>query len=219
MVNSPGTRKVALRYLLSRAIPHRTKVAFNMNAPTPTIWYENEAGDEWVPPEMIVPPPEGFVFMHSMFPAQLVESISRLVRQEDIDVCSHSDIVVDTGLIDGLEGRICRVCGGSQTKPIGEPWPSQWNGGGGSKHVMEMTSSYNSDLVLALTRPTPEEMQKALKRGHRIQPVSFERAILLAANSCERCLNVLLYRCGLDDGYEEGSDEWVRCGTSCDFCK
>lgn len=49
---------------------------------------------------------------------------------------------------------------------------------------------------------------------------TLEQAILVYANSCERCMNSLLYKY-LDGkkGYEEFSEEWKRCNTECYFCK
>lgn len=49
---------------------------------------------------------------------------------------------------------------------------------------------------------------------------TLEQAIWIYANACERCMNVLCYKY-LDgkDGYAEHSDEWVKCGTVCDFCE
>ena len=49
---------------------------------------------------------------------------------------------------------------------------------------------------------------------------TLEQAIWVYANSCERCMNSLLYKY-LDgqEGYPEYSEEWQKCGTVCDFCK
>lgn len=49
---------------------------------------------------------------------------------------------------------------------------------------------------------------------------TLEQAIFVYATSCERCMNVLLYRYlnGID-GYEEFSEEWYKAGTVCDFCR
>lgn len=49
---------------------------------------------------------------------------------------------------------------------------------------------------------------------------TLEQAIWIYANSCERCMNVLLYKY-LDgkDGYAEFSEKWKKCNTECDFCK
>ena len=45
-------------------------------------------------------------------------------------------------------------------------------------------------------------------------------AMALYASCCERCANVLAYKY-LDgkDGYEEYSDEWKKCNTSCRYCE
>ena len=49
---------------------------------------------------------------------------------------------------------------------------------------------------------------------------TLEQAIWVFANSCERCMNSLLYKyLNGADGYEEYSDEWKKCNTVCDFCK
>jgi hypothetical protein len=141
-----------------------------------------------------------------------------MVTEEDVESCNHEEILIDHGLIDGLEGRICRICGGHQTKNVGDPWPAKWDAYG-SRDAFSATSTYPIDLVLAMTRPTPEEFKRAADRGHMIRPVDFERAVLLSATSCERCMNVLLYRHGLNDGYEEGSDEWKRANTRCALCE
>jgi hypothetical protein len=38
----------------------------------PTLWYENDAGDRWIPPDdMNVGPPVGFNYQHSRFPFSL----------------------------------------------------------------------------------------------------------------------------------------------------
>jgi hypothetical protein len=44
-------------------------------------------------------------------------------------------------------------------------------------------------------------------------------ALVIAASCCEGCTNVLANRYGLNWEYEEGSEEHLRCGTSCKFCR
>ena len=217
------SRRVARRYLLAKLLyPGRRKVGLNLNIPLPTLWYQNAQGGTWIPEEdgfnLGDNPPKGFVYQHSRFPRTLVENVLRLITKEDVDACSHSEVVKDHGLIAGLEGRICQHCGGTQTKSTGTPWPAEWMAGG-SKTVLRAESSYPSDLVLAMVRPSTEEIQVALERGHTIQPIDYMRAVLIAASSCERCMNVLMYRHGLDDGYEEGSDQWKRANTRCEMCE
>lgn len=49
---------------------------------------------------------------------------------------------------------------------------------------------------------------------------TLEQAIWVYANSCERCMNALCFKyLNGKEGYEEHSDEWVKCNTICDFCK
>lgn len=50
---------------------------------------------------------------------------------------------------------------------------------------------------------------------------NYFQAVILAADTCERCLNVLLnkYMNEGDTGYEEFSEEWKKCGTQCAHCK
>lgn len=74
---------------------------------------------------------------------------------------------------------------------------------GKSEEVAEGTSGWSEDLVLAMTNSGD---------------YSLSESILIAAQSCERCMNALAYKYGLDWGYPEGSEEWEKCGTSCDFC-
>lgn len=82
-----------------------------------------------------------------------------------------------------------------------------------------MSNSYSQDVVLAMVRPSKEEVLVAKRRGYNIKPVSLSRAIMLVGNSCERCLNVLSYRNGLADGYEENSESWKKVNTRCKLCE
>lgn len=219
-----SARRVARRYLLRLAFAnhgHQKTAKIDMSAELPTLWYENQEGDRFIPDLSLDYPsdqiPHGYKYQYSRFPRTLTETMLKLVTEEDVEACGHSNIRPDLGLIGGLEGRICNLCGGSQTKRIGGPWPSKWKSGG-SMNIGSMNSSYPADLVLAMTRPNPEEIRKAAERGHTIVPMDLERAMIFAGTSCERCLNVLLWRHGCDDGYEDGSPEWVRCNTSCELC-
>lgn len=49
---------------------------------------------------------------------------------------------------------------------------------------------------------------------------TYGEAQYVFANSCERCMNVLLYKyLDGEDGYPWLSPEWLKCNTSCDFCR
>lgn len=65
-------------------------------------------------------------------------------------------------------------------------------------------STYPEDLVLAMANSGDW---------------SLGDAILIVANSCERCMNALAEQYGLDWGYKEYSDEWQKSNTVCDFCR
>lgn len=72
-----------------------------------------------------------------------------------------------------------------------------------SEEIAEGHSSWPEDLVMAMANSGDYTLSES---------------ILIAAQSCERCMNALAHKYGLDWGYPEGSEEWQKCGTSCQFC-
>lgn len=76
--------------------------------------------------------------------------------------------------------------------------------GGRSEEIAEGHQTWPEDLVLAMTNSGD---------------YSLSESILIAACCCGRCLNALCHKYGLDDGYPEGSVEWHKAGTSCEFCR
>lgn len=48
---------------------------------------------------------------------------------------------------------------------------------------------------------------------------TLEQAIWVFGHSCERCMNVLLFKYIHKDGYEEYSEEWNKANTYCNFCE
>ncbi len=74
---------------------------------------------------------------------------------------------------------------------------------GKSTQVFRGEKGWSSDLALAMTNSGDYELWQA---------------ILIGANSCERCMNALAYHYGLKWGYPEYSEQWQRCSTSCDYC-
>lgn len=211
----PVMRFAALRTLTRYLIASRPQI--------PTMWYENEAGERWVPSleGPLEPPPEGFVYYWSRFPYVLRENVLRTVVQSEVDECPHppESIKADLGIIDTMEGRECQRCHGYQSKNKGEPWPSKWMANG-TRDFMSMESTWSTDLVLAMVRPSQEERQKAVERfGEPPRLLEMNDAIILAATSCERCLNALLWRYGLDDGYPPFGSGWDESNTKCDICE
>ena len=172
-----------------------------------TLWYENEDGNKWAPdleggfPEL----PEGFVYQHSSFPNVLHHTVLKLTQRDEVDKCPHEDLYVSPtfGWVDGIEGRDCSMCGGTQIKSTDEDWPDVWDADG-SQTLMTMESGYPDDLVLCIANSGDWGLRDA---------------ILIVANSCERCMNALAHKYGLDWGYEEGSKEWKKSNTVCDFCR
>ena len=172
-----------------------------------TLWYEDKDGNKHVPDyesDDGVDVPDGFRYQVSQFPNYLRTTWLKMVDEEEVAACSHpeEDIRKDYRLIDGLEGRECSLCNGQQTKNVGEEWPEEWEAYG-SRELMTGNSGWSEDLVLAMASSGDYTLSEA---------------IILAATSCERCMNVLLHEYGCDDGYPEFSNEWQECGTACEFC-
>lgn len=191
----------------------------------PIIWYENHNGDKYIPnldvdgyPGDNIP--KGYVYQHSEFPCDVHHTILKITQEDEVEQCQHKDVVPTSGWINGVEGRKCQQCQGTQTKNINDSWPEKWCAHGCTT-VMTGTSGYHKNLVVALVNPYLKQWLKAFIRNRFRSPKKYplDKAILIAAKTCERCLNVLLYRYGIDGGYPEESDEWYRAGTSCDFCK
>lgn len=91
---------------------------------------------------------------------------------------------------------------------------------GTSGLVMAGNASWSGDLVLAMVRPTwKERLLQVVRYGYFAPVFDIDTAILKAALSCERCMNAMRHRHGIDDGYREDSEEWLRCNTRCSLCE
>jgi len=173
-----------------------------------TLWYENTDGEKYIPTEedmkTLADPPEGFNYQFSHFPTTLHESCLEIITEAGVAACDHpeEDIRKTYGWVEGVEGRECPLCGGTQMKDTDQDWPEEWEAYG-SREVMVGGMGWSEDLALALTSSGEFNLSES---------------IILAATSCERCMNVLAYDYGLDWGYAEGSDEYHKCGTECEFC-
>ena len=172
-----------------------------------TLWYEGDEGNVYAPDPADLPDAEldSFPIQVSQFPCVLQTNMYRTVLESEVEECSHPEehVAPTGGWVDGMEGRECAVCHGSQLKKIGEPWPEEWEANG-SRPLLTMESGWPEDLVLAMATSGD---------------FTLSEAILVAAQSCERCMNVLYYKyVGAEDGYPEGSEDWEKAGTSCEFC-
>lgn len=177
----------------------------NIDKKIPTLWYENEKRENFVPTKSDEDIPEGFIFQHVQFPCVLRYTILRTIQKEDVESCDHPKmhIIPAPEWTEGIEERECKKCCGTQTRKQGEPWPEKWDAYG-SRQIVSSESSWPEDLVLVMAM-TDE--------------YTLSQAILIAANACERCLNVLAHKYGLKWGYPEDSEEWKRARTSCQFCQ
>ena len=172
-----------------------------------TLWYEDTDGNIICSPYFEGEPtiPEKAVYQVSRFPTELTETCLEITEQEEVDNCDHlrKYIRETCGWIEGVKGRKCNKCGGTQIRMERQPWPEEWEGTG-SREIYSATSSWSEDLVLAIANSGD---------------YSLSASIIIAATSCERCMNVLAHKYGLDWGYEEGSEDWKKTNTSCQFCE
>ncbi len=186
-----------------------------------TLWNENEHGKKFIPDLTgNMPPhkPKGFIYQHSMFPTHLYHNVLREVVTKEVEKCKHHEenIRPTDGWIEGIEGRECKKCMGSQTRNAGQPWPEKWEANG-SRKIMTGEMGWCEDLALAMaTKIKPKSLRDSL---FDFKKFTLSEAILITATCCEACMNVLRYHyLGKKEGYKEGSDEWKKVGTTCSFC-
>jgi hypothetical protein len=188
-----------------------------------TLWYASQDGKIFHPDSQRLGEdvPKEYRYQHSRFPTTVSETVREIIRQEDVEACSHpeEDVHATYGWIEGTEGRRCRRCYGSQLRHGKEPWPDEWDANG-SRELVRGDSSWPSDLVLAMSRPSTWERAKSFFRSWRLAELyPLDKSIIIASSSCERCMNALAYQYGLNWGYREHSKEWQQTNTQCDFCK
>jgi hypothetical protein len=173
-----------------------------------TLWYEDE--DSNVVPHVLgeTPSSKKRLYQHTRS-VGMRHNVTGSVQQSDVDACSHDDTKPTSGWIEGVEGRECCGCKGTQVRHLPEPWPEKWEGGA-CYNLIAATSGWDSNVVNAMVRSFDYN--------------TFD-AVLIAATACERCWNVLLRHyflrdedVGDDHGYPIGSDEEALAGTSCILC-
>lgn len=172
-----------------------------------TLWYENESGDKLVPDfkQGGCGPPKGFIYQHSRFPTQLQHSVLRFVLREEVDACEHppENVVKTYGWVDGVEGRECKKCHGTQVKKLAECWPMGWDACG-AREMICGSQGWQESLALKLANSGEYTLSES---------------IIVTATCCERCMNALAHRYGLEWGYPEYSKDWYKTNTECDFCR
>ncbi|MFA6088605.1 MAG: hypothetical protein WC755_01960 [Candidatus Woesearchaeota archaeon] len=171
-----------------------------------SLWYEDKNGNKMSIDEYNVAIEKGeFIYQHSMFPSALIHKCLKMIVKEEVDGCKHpaDDVCKTYGWIGGTEGRKCNLCGGEQIKKTDKEWPEKWEASG-SKEIFSGLSTWSEDLVLAMANS---------------RDYTLGQSILIAANSCTRCMNSLAFKYGLSWGYDENSEEWKTSNTACNFCR
>lgn len=175
-----------------------------------TLWYEDENGnkiDEMPCEENGFRPPTGACYQVSRFPLTLRTKHVKLLDQAEVDKCSHprGHIVPTYGWVDGIVGRQCTLCQGTQVKKKWRLWPRTWQAHG-SREVATFECTWNNEeVVIAMVNSGDYTLKEA---------------IIIYATACERCVNVLTHKyTGGKDGYKEHSEEWKKANTYCEFCE
>ena len=171
------------------------------------LWYEDKDGNFVEKPDFknVFAVPPNANYQVSRFPNVLRTSYLKLIKQKDVDKCKHPKKQVEKTeeWVEGIRSRKCNLCGGTQIRAAWHLWPKKWYCYG-SREIASANSSWSEDLILVIANSGD---------------YSLAEAIIISATSCERCMNVLAFKYGLDWGYEEGSEEWEKTGTSCQFCE
>ena len=116
-----------------------------------TLWYENENGERISEAGFDIPPTPEVMYQVSRFPAQLTTSYLKLISPDEVDKCRHPRRYIKRtfGWIDGIVGRECMKCGGTQTKKKWRLWPRKWDGSG-SRQALAFNCRWSDDLALAI---------------------------------------------------------------------
>lgn len=172
-----------------------------------TFWYEDEVGNriEW--PDDRVDAPENAAYYITRFPKMLITQYNRLIRQIDVDKCRHPrrHIKSTYGWVDGIVGRECELCHGTQIKKKWHFWPKKWEAHG-SRPAFSFNTTWNDEKIILAMANSGD--------------FTLSEAIIVYASACERCMNVLAHKYSNGvDGYAEYSEEWQKCNTECQFCR
>lgn len=170
-----------------------------------TLWYEDEKGEELPDVENAR---EGAAYQVSNFPLEIRKTHLKLIKQKDVDACKHKRAWIKRtgGWVNGVKGRECQCCHGTQVRKWWQLWGSKWDGCG-SRKVFESS--------VHLGDSTGELLVEMVNSGD----YTLGEAILVYSKACERCANVLWHKYTQGkEGYEEYSEEWNKANTQCDFC-
>lgn len=173
------------------------------------IWYEDDGGNMYKTNEPFEVPNDKCKTYHTCFPLQVDENIRGIYNNKD--TCKHPLKYRKRthGWVKGVKGCECMKCGKDKVGKLWMPFVfMKWNNGKDSYNIMTghtTIGSGNEDVILAMANSGDYTLSEA---------------IVVFANACERCMNVLAYNyTNGSDGYAEYSDEWKKANTECNFCK
>ena len=173
------------------------------------LWYEDKDGNIIPHDKNAVEAPEGAHTYHTQWPLEIREDIYGYYDKKK--KCRHPLKYRQRthGWIDGIKGCKCNACGREKVGKKLVPFIFMpWSDGATTYHMMTGSTHIgggSEEVILAMANSGDYTLGEA---------------IIVYANACERCMNVLCYKY-LDgkDGYPEYSEEWKKCNTVCDFCK
>ena len=167
-----------------------------------TLWFENAAGERWLPTADRTDPPAGFTRMLHESPLVLHRETSTQAAdgwRSDAPLLSkgcHPDLVL----------AMCR------------PSIQEANHALRRALMRRRLSEPAGHGVRAMAERIAQGTQASISRVELPPRYTLEQAILIAARSCERCVNALAHAYGLLWGYPEHGPEWKASIASCAFC-
>lgn len=172
-----------------------------------TLWYEDENGKEIDADVRCEIPPTAAKYQVSRFPLEVRTTFLRFVSQEEVSKCKHKHKYIKRtfGWQDGMKGRECQNCNGTQVRKWWQPWGRKWDAHGSRPAFTGTTTIGDGRILLAMANSGD---------------YTLEEAMIAYSEACEKCANVLWHKyTNGQEGYPEGSEEWNKCGTSCKWCQ
>ncbi len=175
------------------------------------IWYEDENGNVYRNSDggCGERPNDKCTSYHTCFPLSVSEDVS--MYYDNKETCKHPLKYRKRtgGWVKGIKGCKCTNCGKEKVGKSSIPFALMpWKPGCDTYHLItgnRSLSDLSGKCVVAMVNSGDYTLSEAL---------------VVMATSCERCMNVLLYKyLNGEDGYEEYSEEWKKANTVCDFCR
>jgi hypothetical protein len=173
-------------------------------------WYEDNEGNMYKPSHDGGKPQSVEVNTYNVcFPLEV--STRHYKIYDNKDTCKHPLKYRKRtgGWVKGIKGCECTACGKTKVGKSYIPFMFMpWDNGPSDVYILSTNahlSKFSQKCVVAMVNSGDYEL---------------DEAIVVMANACERCMNVLIHKyLNGEDGYEEYSEEWNKANTFCDFCK